>query len=380
MPRSGRKAVLVAPKEPLEIWTCDVPAPASQEVLVRVTMGGVCGTDVHMWRGDAQLSYPVVLGHEGIGIIEELGDGVTHDHASQAVNVGDTVYWCPISACHRCFYCTVEKDFSSCENKARFGPVDDTTWASYSEYALLPAGMSFYRASPGTPPEAIIALGCAMPAVLQGLDRLGDIGRTQTVVVQGAGPIGLAAVMLARLAGARRIIVIEAQPQRLEMAGRFGATDLVSMGEDVSVSARVKRIRDLLDGRGADVVIEASGVLAAFEEGLKLVARNGRYLLVGLWAGEGTIAVSPFEIVKTNISIVGTSFAQPEHYYRAMKLVERHHNEIPLADCVTHRFNIEASQAALNAVRNGETVKAVITPSLEAVEPSQAPELKMGQR
>ena len=110
-----------------------------------------------------------------------------------------------------------------------------------------------------------------------------------------------------------------------------------------------------------------------------MVGRNGRYLLSGLWAGAGTVAVSPFEIVKTNISIVGTSFAQPEHYYQAMKLVERHHKEIPLAECVTHRFGIEDSQAALDAVRNGETVKAVITPLREAAEPCQTAEPQRGR-
>lgn len=362
MSRFGKRAVLVTPNEPLEIWDREVPAPGPGEVLVRVTMGGVCGSDVHMWQGDVLLPFPIVLGHEGIGVIEELGEGVTNDHASQSVSVGDLVYWCPIRACHRCYYCTVEKDFSSCENATWFGPAEDPTWATYTNYASLPAGMSFYRVSDATPPEAAIALGCAMPAVLQGLDRLGDIKRTETVVVQGAGPIGLSAIMLARLAGASMIVAIEAQPQRLEMARRFGATHTVSLDEDPSEDERVERIRALCNGRGADVVIEGTGVIAAFQEGLRLLGRNGRYLLIGLWAGEGTTPVSPFQIVSTNIRIVGTSYAQPQHYYRAMVLAERYHREFPLVDCVTHRFDVEHSQDALQAVRNGETVKAVITP------------------
>jgi len=325
-------------------------------------MGGVCGTDVHLWHGDFPLPAPVVLGHEGIGIVEELGDGVSADHAGTPVAVGDRVYWAPLRPCHRCYYCTVLKDFSLCENLLLFGGADDPTWASYTDYAWLPEGMSFYRIPDDTPSEAVIAFGCAMPTMLQGLERLGGISPNQNVVVQGCGPVGLAATLLARLSGARRVIVIGAPERRLEAARGLGATATIDLDRVPDEDERSRQVRELTEGRGADVVIEAAGVLAAFPEGPKLLAKNGRYLIVGLWSGQGGAPVDPRYLNNNNLKVIGTALAQPQHYYQAIHVAQAHHGELPMAEAVTHRFPIEESQRALEAVSRLETVKAVITP------------------
>lgn len=363
--RVSKRAVLVGPNRPIEVWEHPILPPQPGEVLLQVHMSGVCGTDVHLWRGEVPLPGPVVLGHEGIGVIEELGQGVTTDYAGMPVGVGDRVYWVPMRPCYHCYYCTVVKDFSLCENGLMdlFRDANEPPSACYSEYSWLPAGMPFYRIPDDTPSEAVIAFGCAMPTMLQGIERLGGIALNQTVMVQGCGPVGLAATLLASLSGARQIIVIGAPERRLAMARRLGATVTLNLETMKTEEERVQHVRDLAEGRGAEVVIEAAGVVAAFAEGLKLVAKNGRYLIVGLWSAPGTVPVEPRYVNNTNLRIIGTALFQSQHVYGAIQVARLHHREFPMAEVVTHRFPLAESQKALEAVARLETVKAVITPA-----------------
>ena len=157
-----------------------------------------------------------MLGHEGIGTIDALGDGITTDHAGVPVKAGDRVYWMPLRPCHNCYYCSVEQDLTLCENGMAdlFRDANLPPSATYSEYSSLNAGMPFYRIPDDTPSEAVIAFGCAMPTMLQAMERLGGVDVGQTVVVQGCGPVGLAATLLAKAAGAGQIIVVGAPEQR----------------------------------------------------------------------------------------------------------------------------------------------------------------------
>ncbi len=138
--RASKRAVLVEPHKPVEIWEHEVPPPRAGEVVVRVQMSGVCGTDVHFWRGEVELPGPMVLGHEGIGTIEELGEGVTTDYAGTPLAVGDRVYWVPLHPCNRCHACTVTKDFSLCDSAMGdlFRDAATPPSACYSEFAWLP--------------------------------------------------------------------------------------------------------------------------------------------------------------------------------------------------------------------------------------------------
>jgi threonine dehydrogenase-like Zn-dependent dehydrogenase len=282
--RMGKRVVLVEANRPVEVWERPIEAPGPGEVILRTQLAGVCGTDVHLWRGEVALPGPVVLGHEGIATIEELGSGVRTDYAGAPLQIGDRVYWLAVRPCNRCYECTVRNDPTLCAELLQdlFRDAAEPPCACYSEFASLPAGMPFYRIPDDTPSEAVIAFGCAMPTMLQGLERIGGIAVNQTVVIQGCGPVGLAAVLLARISGAREIVVLGAPKRRLEMARRFGATATIDLDEVKSPNERIARVRDLTDGRGAEVVIEAAGAVPAFGEGIQLAAKAGRYLIVGL--------------------------------------------------------------------------------------------------
>ncbi|MEI9954609.1 MAG: zinc-binding dehydrogenase [Pseudomonadota bacterium] len=357
----GKGVVLLGPDVPLELREFEIPPAEAGGAVVKVVVGGICGTDVHLRKGEFPLAEPITLGHEGIGEIVDLGGGRAVDYAGVPVSVGDRVYWCPSNYCHHCYYCTVVKNFAACENQPILSHARTGAWGSYADYAFLPSGMPFYRVPDGVPVDALIAFGCALPAVLQAFDRLGRITSLETVVVQGSGPIGLAATLMAHLSGARRVITIGAPAHRLEMARRFGADETLLVGNQ-SEKDLIARVRELTDGRGPDIIVEAAGHLSAFTQGLEMIARNGRYLLIGLWAGADKVPVDPHALVRHSVRVIGSDRAEGEHYYQALKIVERNWHRFPFTEIVTHRFSLEDAESGLRAVARGETLKAVVVP------------------
>jgi hypothetical protein len=164
--------------------------------------------------------------------------------------------------------------------------------------------------------------------------------------------------------GASTIVVIDQHEHRLDMASRLGATATVSL--TASAAERKARVAELCGSRGPRVVVEAAGVLSAFGEGIDLAGHNGAYLLLGLWSGHGTTPVDPTVLVHKNLRIIGSCFAQPEHYYRAMHLAAQLEQRLPLTEIITHQFDVFRADEALDTVENGLAVKAVIQPARRA--------------
>jgi 5-exo-hydroxycamphor dehydrogenase len=222
--------------------------------------------------------------------------------------------------------------------------------------------MAFYRIPEDTPSEAVIAFGCAMPTMLKGIERVGGIAVNQTVVVQGCGPVGLAATLLAGVSGAREVIVIGAPRARLEMAQRLGATATIDLNEVKTPEARIAKVRELTGGRGGEVVIEAAGAVPAFGEGIQLASKGGRYLIVGLWSAPGTVPVEPRYLNNMNLRIIGTALYEGRHIHGAIQVARRHHGSLPMVEAVTHKVPLAECQKALEAVGKLESVKAVVLP------------------
>jgi 5-exo-hydroxycamphor dehydrogenase len=359
---TGKACVLVAPNQ-IETWDVRIVDPEPGGALVRVVVGGVCGSDVHITSGEAGIMpFPIVLGHEGIGQVEKLGAGVTTDYAGVAVKTGDLVYWAPIALCHRCHSCTVLEE-TPCENSQFFEHAEKPNWGSYSDYAWLPNGLAFFRVPDHADVNAVIALGCALPTVLRGFERCGGPLRIgQSVVVQGAGPVGLAAVLVASLMGAREVIAVDVHANRLEVAKSLGATKIVSLKD--SAEERKRQIYDHCGANGPDVVVEAAGVLQAFPEGVDLTGNHGRYIILGLWGAIGTQPISPRDLSTKNLTVAGASFPKPKNYHDALQLAVRNQDRVPLGALVTHRYGVADAKAALDATAAGTVIKAVIDPQI----------------
>jgi 5-exo-hydroxycamphor dehydrogenase len=342
--------VFVGAGRPLECRTGAVPDPPPGGVLVRTTIGGVCGTDAHRLRGDLpDPGRPVCFGHEGVGTLEALGAGVTTDSAGIPVRPGDTVYWTP--------------------SGSRPAAVPDVGWpppddvpnpATYQDYATLAPSNIFYRIPDDTDPATVIAFGCAMPTALGGMARLGGVRPADTVVVQGSGPVGLASTLLASLSAARQVIVIGAPDNRLRAAEVLGASTTIPL-ESTTVDERRQAVLDLTDGRGAEVVIEAAGVMSAFGEGFSLLADGGRYLILGIYSGHGTVALDPVRLNNRSLAVIGSMGPAAFDDYRAtIHLAQRHGERLRFADLITHRFPFDETEAAIAVAGSGEAIKAVV--------------------
>lgn len=358
----AKAAVLVAEGE-VEAREVRIYDPEPGGVLLSVVLGGVCGTDIHMMRGVAgEYPLPIILGHEGVGRIEKLGEGTTKDYAGEPVKVGDLVYWSPMVACNRCYTCTV-LDSTPCTEAAHFASADAPSWCSHADYAWLPRGMSFFKVPEGASVDAIMALGCALPTAVGGIDLTGAVKLGETVVVQGAGPVGLAATLVASVSGARKVITIDKNEKRLERARQMGATATLSL-DKLSEAERKEAVLDLCGGNGPDLVVEAAGYLPAFPEGISIGGHRGRYCVVGLWGAVGDVPVPPRELTLKNFKIQGAMAPKPKYYYHALHLAARMADKVPLAELITHRFGVGQAMEAYRVVERGEAVKAVIDPSI----------------
>jgi threonine dehydrogenase-like Zn-dependent dehydrogenase len=351
--RRGRRIVFVKPQYPLECWEGEVADPVPGGVLIRTTIAGVCGTDAHRLAGDVPLmGHPVNFGHEGVGTIEVLGAGVATDWAGVPVHVGDVVYWTP----------TKEDPGRRSEQQPWPPPATVPNPASYQDFATLSPSNVFYRIPEETQAEAVIAFGCAMPTALGGLARLGGIRPGQSVVVQGCGPVGLASTFLASLSPARQVIVIGAPDNRLSAAQTLGATTTISL-EQTTPEERADRVRSMTEGRGADVIIEAAGHKSAFDEGLDLLAENGRYVIVGLFSGHGKVELDPFKLNNESQSIIGSlGHTHYSDHLTVIQLAQRFGGRLGFRDLITHRFPLPETEAAIAAMRSGEAIKAIVVP------------------
>jgi threonine dehydrogenase-like Zn-dependent dehydrogenase len=364
LPRHSRAAVLRRFGERLRVE--EVPVPREIEpgaILARTEACSICGTDVHLWDGTLALKVdlPVILGHEMVGRIVKLGAGAERDSVGQKLSEGDRIVWTH-TACGHCFFCTVARQPTLCENRRAYMYENmerpPYLLGGFSEYGYVLPESGRIRVPDNVPNELASLCSCAFRSVMNAFDNLGGIAPDETVAIQGAGPLGLLATALAKTAGARKVIVIGAPAPRLELAERFGADAAISI-EQHDVAARLAAVRDATDGRGADVVMEFTGHPAAFGEGLEMVRRGGRYLIVGQ-LGEGATTIKPSTIVRKNIRIIGSFSGDARSYWKALTFVSRHMEDIPFGAMISNRYRLDQVNEALQSMKRLEEIKPLI--------------------
>jgi L-iditol 2-dehydrogenase len=207
----------------------------------------------------------------------------------------------------------------------------------------------------------VIGGGCGLPTALHAVER-SDVLLGQNVLVQGTGPVGLSAIALSRLRGAYTVIAIGAPAARLDAAERMGA-DLCLDFESTSAEERREAVMDATDGRGVDVAIEASGNPAAVTEGISLARDAGTYTVVGQYTDHGSIEINPhLDINKKHLDVRGTWGIDLSHLYRAVLILSRYNPAFRWERLITHRFPLDQANDAIEAVRSGAAIKAVIEP------------------
>lgn len=357
--RAARSIEFSYPGKPLGFTAHIIPDPGPGEVLVRLSMAGICGTDTHRLSGDLGAPpAPVNFGHEAVGFVEGIGQGAAEDRAGAPLAIGDPVFWSPVGPCGHCTACLRGHPCSSTRWPA---PASSPNGAAFQELATVPPTAPLYRIPDSTTMDSVIAFGCAMPTAIGGFTRLGSV-TGQVVVIQGSGPVGLASTLLASLGGARRVITIGDTEDRLAAAIRLGATDTIPLGSGTA-EQRLAQVHQMTDGFGADVVIEAAGHPAAFPEGFDLLGPNGRFLILGLYSGAATSAINAVRINNLNLTIIGSLAFETSNYRRTVEMATEHGKRLDFAGLITHRFALEDTEQAISAVAAGQTIKSVVTPS-----------------
>jgi len=235
----------------------------------------------------------------------------------------------------------------------------DKLMGGFAEYEYVIPGTKVVKIPDTLTEEEAIGVACAFRSVVSGFEKLDGIGTGHCVVIQGAGPVGLYSCVLAKESGAGRVIVIGAPENRLELAKLWGADHVIDIGKVPEVLARKEIIMGLTDGRGPELVIECSGYSPAFNDGLDMAQKGGRYLILGL-TSLVDITMSPGIILQKNLKIIGSGGAAISHFYKALRFIESRRDKYPLGDLVSNRFALEDINVALEGMQSGREIKPVI--------------------
>ena len=363
--KTVRAAVMVAPQQRLEVR--DVPWPTLEpgSAMLRTLYSEVCGTDVHLHHGRlAGVPYPIVPGHVSVGHLAEIRGEIT-DVDGNAFHEGDLVTFLDVhETCGRCYECLVTRQTTRCPKRKVYGisyGVADGPLGGWAEHIWMKPGVKLLRIPKGVDALTFIAGGCGLVTSVHAIER-GEVRLGTSVAVLGVGPVGQAAVALARLSGAHRVIAIGAPASRLEFAMRMGATH--TLGLDIPPDDRAAQVRAITGGHGVDVVIEAAGDPRAVPQALDLVRDGGRVVIAGQYTDGGDVSINPHrQINKKHVEIRGCWGCDYSHVHRAVQALANQASALPWQDAISARFSLDQANEALTAVESRAVVKAVIVPN-----------------
>ncbi len=312
-----------------------IPVAGAGEAVVRMTLTTICGTDVHILKGEYPVKSGLVIGHELVGIVHELGEGVT------GYNVGDRVLIGAITPCGQCHSC-LSGHWAQCGNTPMGGwKFGNTIDGAQAEFVRVPAAQANMAKIPSELRDEEVILLADIASTGFSAAESADMQLGDTVVVLAQGPIGLCATIGARLKGASFIITTESNPVRQAMSKRMGA-DVVLNPDQVDVPAEVHR---LTNGQGVDVAIEALGTQGTFETALRTLRPGGTLSSLGVYSGKLTIPIDAFAAGIGDYRIVTTLCpGGKERMHRLMQLVL--HKRIDLTPLLTHSFSLGEIQQA----------------------------------
>ena len=369
------KAAILEDVRKLKIVDYPVPKVEDNGILLKMELCGVCGTDMHLYEGNMKIPFPVIPGHEWVGVIEEIGEKAKgYESRGLPLDVGDRITVVPGTNryCGECYFCkfmphkpslctgrkVMGVNLSSTEEPHLLGGWAEKIYVNAEKYWV-------FKVPDEVPPEvAVLSEPMAVSsralerAYAPGIPTVGEgFGVGQSVVVQGAGAIGLLAVATAKIAGAGNIISIDMVDERLKMAEEMGADHVIDMRQFKTAEDRVAEVKKLTNGLGGDVVIEAVGVPAAFAEGIDLTRRGGKFVEVGHYTNPGTVAVKPHTICNKDMDILGSWTYPPTQFGTVLELMRLAQDRLPLDKIVTHKFKVEDAQKSIDTLKARQGIK-----------------------
>ena len=359
-----RAAVFSKVGQPLEIR--ELPLPQFIEpgaALCKVRLSAICGSDLHTISGRRVEPTPIVLGHEILGEIVALGDGLETDGFGSELRVGDRVSWSIMASCGSCFYCSIDLP-QKCDHLRKYGhmSIDEPPGLTggYAEYIYLSAGTVLFKVPDSPSDEIATPANCALSTAMNAVETIG-VREGETVLIQGAGSLGLSVLAVAAEAGAKKIIVTDIDPGRLELASRFGASCCINVSESSDEDA-LSRIDSETDGYGVDVGFEVSGARATVVQAVDALRIGGRYLIAGLVSPGSIVNVDANLIARKYLTIKGIHNYRFVHLGEALRFLERNSEKYPYSKIVGSVFPLARINAALLVAASREYIRVAIRP------------------
>ncbi len=364
MKKTGRAAVYVAPNAPFVMRHYALREVTDGEALVRITMATICRSDLHSYHGLRPNPCPGILGHEIIGVIEQLGRSVTHDLRGTALACGDRVTWTMFFHAGKSYYRDVHDMPQKAEGVRKYGhehaEQDPHFLGGFANYCYIQPGTGILKLPEGITDAEATPLNCGIATMVSVIEAA-QISKGDTVVFQGLGLLGLYGCAIAKFRGAKRVIGLDTVPHRLAMAGKFGADHTVDIS-GMSGERQIELVRERCLPDGADAVIEVCGVAAAVPLGLKMLRVGGRYTIAGLVSPNANMTLDGHEILRRWITLRGIHNYHPRHLVLALDFVMASRDRFPFADIVDAKFPLERLDEAFQRASENAILRAAIVP------------------
>ena len=344
---TGRVVVVKEYNEPFVIEEHEVPDPEAGGMVLKITQAGVCGSDLHVWRGD-QVNIPLPpsgknMGHEGTGVVWKLGAGRTTDSLGRPLEEGDRIMHSAIMPCNSCYHCT-RGEHNWCANRrtglgARVAGVWPYFTGTYADYFWIPSNHPVFKVPDALPDSVLGWVNCAMGTVTEGL-LLAGVSEGDYVVIQGAGGLGLNATAMAKEMGAHRVIMLDRIPERLQMAEEFGADYTINVDEVDTLEARRDAIFELTDGRGANYVMELVGRTELLVDGIEYLTNGGTFIEIGDIVAGRTVAIDPSTVLRGK-KIIGSQMYRPQLLPVMMEMLVKNLDKVPYTKLVSNTYPLD---------------------------------------
>ena len=384
MAKSCRAAVMVRPGK-IEIQEFPFPELKDGALLLEVEICGICGTDKHTWRGEnkqyagteaeSDTPFPIIPGHEVIGVVTEINDRKKPrlDYNGERLRVGDRIALCPDVICGECYDCRHTFAFPWCENLRGYGNAFTSAepphlFGGWAEYMYILPNAFVYKVPDGLPSR--VAVMVELMAVSYNLDKVQEFFTLSgegfavgnTVVIQGAGPMGICHIIKARMMGAGDIIVTDRSDFRLNLAKEFGA-DYVLNVDQTTAKERIELVRSVTHGRGADIVAECAGIADVVPEGIEMLRKGGFYIEAGNFVEMGEVSLSPHRhFCSKNIRLIGMTNHPFTGYTPSMKMMQKQAHLFPFEKFVTHEYPLAQTEQAMLKSLEPDCMKVVVVP------------------
>ncbi|MEO6402988.1 MAG: zinc-binding dehydrogenase [Vicinamibacteria bacterium] len=355
-----------APHAPLEFHDHPYRELEPGGILLETLASEVCGTDVHLHEGRLDsVPWPIIPGHVSCGRVVET-KGAPRDPFGEEIHTGDIVTFYDVYLqCGACYSCLVAKQETRCPHRRVYGittTATDGLLGGWSTHIELKPGVRTMKLTGGVTVKDFMGGGCGLPTGFSAVER-GGVVFGDTVLIQGAGPVGQSAAIFAKLCGAGRVLMIGGPKDRIDAALARAVDAAIDIAALSDPEERKRWVLDQTQKRGADLVIEATGNPAAVREGLELIRDGGRLVVVGQYTNAGDITISPHRhLNRKHITLLGSWGYEFRHLYLSMGGLERTRERYDWAGFVTREYRLDQATEALEDMKKQSVLKALIRP------------------